>query len=148
MGVVGVGAGANADDHGADGGFLAECARGAHADYLLNAVEVKELVGIDAHRGHTHAAAHDGDALILIVAGVAEHIAHGVHADCVRKKVLRDELCPQRVSGHEDGLGDIFGHGGVMGGGGEVRHSYLSFGKIIYVDFTIFFPLRQVHPDF
>ena len=92
-------------------------ARGANADYVLHAVEVEELIGIDAYGGHAHAGSHHGNALALIKTRVALNAANVVHEHRVLKEIIGDELCPFGIAGHQYGLCEITELCGDMGSG-------------------------------
>ena len=88
----------------------------ADADDVLDAILAEQLVGIDADGGHTHAAAHHADGAALVSAGKAVHTAHVGDEARVLQKGFGDELRPQRITGHQDGLGKIAFFGAVMRG--------------------------------
>ena len=88
----GVRAGALGDDDVHDAAVLGDRAGGADADDVLHAVEVVQLVAVDSYGRHAHAAAHDGDALAVVIAGEAEHVADVGDEFCVLKVVVGDEF--------------------------------------------------------
>ncbi|CAN4015767.1 Large polyvalent protein associated domain-containing protein, partial [Dysosmobacter welbionis] len=105
VGVVGVRAGALAEHHvphlqlGGDG------TGAAHPDDVVHIIEVEQLMGVNADGGHPHAGGHDGHRRALIGAGVALDAPDVVHQLRVLQKGLRDEFGPQRIAGHQNGLG-------------------------------------------
>ena len=68
---------------------------------------MEQLVGIDAHRGHSHAASLHRDRLALILSGIAEHTADLIVADRIAQIGLCQQLGAQRVTGHQDCLGNL-----------------------------------------
>ena len=113
---IGIGVGAHAHHDVADFHIVADAAGGAHADDVLHAVEVVQLVGVDTDGRHAHAGGHHGDALALVIAGVALHAADVVDHHGVLEEGLGDELRAQRIAGHQHGTGEIALLGGDVGG--------------------------------
>ena len=75
-------------------------ARRTDADDGLHAEEVVELIGIDAHARHAHAAGHYGDALALIQPRIALNAADVVHELIIGEIGLRNVLCAERIARH------------------------------------------------
>ncbi|CAN3972997.1 3'-phosphoadenosine 5'-phosphosulfate sulfotransferase (PAPS reductase)/FAD synthetase or related enzyme, partial [Dysosmobacter welbionis] len=80
VGEVGVGRGPQGDDHIPDLHIIPDAAGGADADDGIHTEELVQLIAVNTHRGHAHTVAHDGDALALVGAGVAQHVPDGVKA--------------------------------------------------------------------
>ena len=114
--IIGVRAGAHGNHHVPQGHAVGNPAGGTNAENLFHAVKVVQLIAVDAHGGHPHAAAHDGNPLAPVGTGISQHIPHGVEADRVFQIGFRDIFCPKRVSGHQNGLGDVAGHCAVVRG--------------------------------
>ena len=93
----------------ADGSGRADPHNGFHA------VKAEQLVRVNGHGGHAHAAGHDGNALALVQPGVSLHAAHVVDQPRVGQQALRDEPGAERVAGHQDGGRKIARHGADMG---------------------------------
>ncbi|CAN4018018.1 Ribosome-associated protein L7Ae-like, partial [Dysosmobacter welbionis] len=72
---------------------------------VVHIIEVEQLMGVNADGGHPHAGGHDGHRRALIGAGVALDAPDVVHQLRVLQKGLRDEFGPQRIAGHQNGLG-------------------------------------------
>ena len=116
-GVVGIGAASHTDDDIPKLYFIGQPAGGTDADDIIYTVKVEQLIRVDSDRRASHAAALDRKSAALIGSGIAQHPADSVVADRAGEKGFRDELCPQGVAGHEDGLGDFAGNSLVVGGG-------------------------------
>ena len=71
---------------------VADAAGGAHADDVFHAVEVEQFRGIDADGRHAHAAGHDGDALAVVIAGIALNAAGVVDQHSVGEVVFGNEF--------------------------------------------------------
>ena len=82
-------------------------AGGADADDVFHAVKMKKLPAVYADGGHAHARGHHRHWYAFPTARVPLDAADVVHKHGVREKVLRDELGPEGVAGHEDGSGDV-----------------------------------------
>ena len=121
-GVVGIGAGAHADDDVAELNIVGQASCGADADDALHTEEIVQLVGINADGGHTHAAGHDRDGSALVGARVALNAADVVDQAGIGQKIFGDKLRPQGITGHEDGFGKVGGCGLDMGGRVVVGH--------------------------
>ena len=115
--VVGVGVGAHAGHDVAQMQLVGHRPGGADADDVLHAVEVVQLVGIDADGRHAHARGHDADALALPGAGVAVYAAHVVDQLGVGEVGVGDEFGAQRVAGHQYGAGEVAGLAADVRGG-------------------------------
>ena len=61
---------------------------------------------------------HDGHALALVVAGVAQHPAGLVEALHVGQEIFGDHFCPQRIARHQTGGRDLAFFSRVMGSHG------------------------------
>ena len=96
---------------------------GADADDVVHAVLGEQLIGVDADGGHPHAGGHNGDGYILVGAGIAVDAPDVVDQPGVVQEGVGDELGPQGVAGHEDGLGEIAGVGGIV----RSRHMVFPF---------------------
>ena len=105
--VVGVAGGSLGDDDILRVDVHVKAAGGADADDGLDTELAVELLRIDADGGDAHAVAHDGDALALVGAGVAEHVAGVVEADDVGHEVVRHGFGAERISWHENDLGEF-----------------------------------------
>ena len=79
----------------------------APAQDVLHAVLAVELVGVDAHGGHSHAGGHDGDGGVPVGAGVALDAPDVVDQLGIVQEGVGDEFCPQGIAGHEDCFGEI-----------------------------------------
>ena len=106
---VGVGAGALTDDDVAQLDRVLQRAGGADTHDVLHAEHGVKLPGIDADRRHAHAGCHDGDFRAAVGSGVALNAADIVDQNRVLQEVFRDELCAQRVAGHQHRLTEIAG---------------------------------------
>ena len=94
-----------------------------HADNVLHAKIVEQLVGVDTDGGHTHAGGHDGYLDALVIAGVALHAPDIVHKDGIFQEILGDKLGPQGIAGHQYGLAEADVVKNIdMRGFGEVGH--------------------------
>ncbi|SCJ40217.1 Uncharacterised protein [uncultured Blautia sp.] len=98
---MGVGRGPQGDDHIPDLHIIPDAAGGADADDGIHTEELVQLIAVNTHRGHAHTVAHDGDALALVGAGVAQHVPDGVEAHHLLQIVVRHVLGPQGVAGHQ-----------------------------------------------
>ena len=78
---------------------VGNAAGSADAENPVYVILVEQLIGIDADRGHAHAAALYGNRYAVIGAGVAVHAADGIVAYCVFQKMFCDEFRPQRSPG-------------------------------------------------
>ncbi len=105
VGEVGVRAGPLGDDQIPELQFFAEGPGGAHPDDVLHAVEVEELVGVNADAGDAHAGGHGGNLHAVVGPRPALDAPDVVHQPGVFQKGPGNELCPEGVAGHEDGLG-------------------------------------------
>ena len=81
----------------------------AYPDDVFHAEEIKQLVGVNADGGHTHAGGHDGDLHALVKAGIAIDTPDIIDQHRVFQKVFRNELCPQRITGHQHGFAEANG---------------------------------------
>ena len=79
----------------------------AYPDDVFHIVLGVKLIGVDADGGHTHAGGHDAHRGAFIEAGIALNAPDVVHQLQFRQEILRDELGPQRVAGHQYGFGEI-----------------------------------------
>ena len=103
---VGIGAGALSQHQIIHMDVLLNGACGADTDDVLHTEEVKQLVGIDADGGHTHAGGHDGDFDTLVVAGVAVDTTDIVYKNRVFKEVFCNKPGAQGIAGHQNGLAE------------------------------------------
>ena len=122
--VVGIGCCSLSDNDVEELQAVRESAGGTDADDLVYIIEVEKFIRIDADGGHAHPAAHDGNFLPFIGAGVAEHVPDFVDKFWVFEKILSNEFCAQRVARHEDGLRDFAQFCTVMRGGGVCHGNY------------------------
>ncbi len=113
-GIVGIRARAHGDDHILQLHILLESAGAADPDNVVDIIEIEELIGVDSHRGHAHAAAHNGDLLALIGAGIAQHVSDRVEANRILQIVLCDILRAKGIARHQYGFCDISGVGCIM----------------------------------
>ena len=79
----------------------------AYTDNGLHIVEVEQFVGVNADGGHAHAVAHHAHPLAVVRAGETEHAAHIVELYGILKKFLCHEFGPERITGHNHGLGNL-----------------------------------------
>ena len=138
MGKVGVGAGTLGNDDVIQVDVLLNRACRANPQNVLHAVAVKKLVGVDAHRGHTHTGGHHRHLYTVISAGIALNTADVVDQNRVFQEVFSNEFGPQRVTGHQYGLCKITGLCGNVGGGGFEHCKFLLNGWLydIFRGFT------------
>ena len=68
--------------------MILDGAGGADTDDVFHTVEVKQLVGVDADGGHTHAGCHNGYGNALPCAGITLYTAYIVYQNGVFKKVF------------------------------------------------------------
>ena len=115
-GVVGIGARCLSEDDVTQPDVVGNGAGSSDAQDALHLILVVELVGVDAHGGHAHAAALHRDADTVVCAGVAVHATDFVVADGVLQKVFCDEFGTEGVAGHENRFGDVARCGGVVWG--------------------------------
>ena len=88
-------------------GLLGIAASRTDADDIFHAVEVEQLVGVDADGGHTHTAAHHADGAAFVGAGKAQHPAHASHLPDILQKGVGNKFGTQGVTRHKDCLGEI-----------------------------------------
>ena len=115
-GVVGLAHRTGGQHHVEQLGLFGVAAGGADADDVVHIVELEQLIRIDADGRHAHAAAHHADGAALIGAGKAQHAAHTGHLTHILQEGVGNELGAQRVTGHEDRLGEIALFGAVVRG--------------------------------
>ena len=77
-----------------DMGGLLHGSGSAHTHQLLYAIEIHQLVGIDAHGRAAHAGSHDGNGLIPVKAGVPEHVSGRIELLCSCQEVFCNVFCP------------------------------------------------------
>ena len=106
-GIIALAHGTGGQHHIEQLGFVGVAAGRADADDVVHIVELVQLVGVDADGGHSHAAAHHTDGAALIGAGKAQHSTDTGDLADILEEGIRDELCPQRIAGHQDGLCEI-----------------------------------------
>lgn len=68
-------------------------ARRAYADNIVHIVEIEKLIGVDAHRRHTHTGSHNRDGLAVICSGIALNASDIVYETGVVEKSFGDILC-------------------------------------------------------
>ena len=124
-GPVGVGAGALAENQVIQPHILLQGACGADTENVFHAKDVVELVGVYADGGHSHAGSHNGDLDAPIGAGIALDAPDVIYQDGIFQEGFRNELGPQGIPGHEDGLAKVAGFGVDVGGG--IVHGSCSF---------------------
>ena len=107
--IVGVGACSHAEDDVANLNLLAHSTCRTDTHNVLNTEVVKELVGVDTDRGHTHTGSHYRNSLALPKTCVAVNTAHVVNKLCILKEGLCNKLCSEGVTGHKHGLCEIIG---------------------------------------
>ena len=95
------------------------------ADDVFHAVEIVQLIGVNADGGHAHAAGHDRNALALVKTRVALHAADVVDEFGVGEISVRDEFGAERVAGHQHGAGKISGCRRDVRSG-DIRHNKTS----------------------
>ena len=88
-------------------GLLGIAASRTDADDIFHAVEVEQLVGVDADGGHPHTAAHHADGAAFVGAGKAQHPAHASHLPDILQKGVGNKFGTQGVTRHKDCLGEI-----------------------------------------
>ena len=79
---------------------------------------MKQLIGINTHRGHPHTAAHYRDPLPAAITGITKHIAYAVKAKGLPQVIFCNPFGTGGVPGHQYGFGDLPRTGAVMGGRG------------------------------
>ena len=87
------------------------------ADDVFHAIEMEQLVGIDANGGNAHAGRHDRHRLVLIQTGIALNAANVIDQLGLGQKGVGDELRAQRIARHQHGFGKISGVAADMRGG-------------------------------
>ena len=105
--IVAVGAGTHSYCQVADMQVVVDRTSRSHTDDCLHAIEVIELIGVDADRGHTHAVSHHTYSLSLIGTCKAQHATHLVETYCIVEEFLGHQLHSQRVTRHNHRLGDF-----------------------------------------
>ena len=68
-------------------------ARRAYADNIVHIVEIEKLIGVNAHRRHTHTGSHNRDGLAVICSGIALNASDIVYEAGVVEKSFGDILC-------------------------------------------------------
>ena len=72
------------------GGYAA---RRAYADNIVHIVEIEKLIGVNAHRRHTHTGSHNRDGLAVICSGITLNASDIVYEAGVVEKSFGDILC-------------------------------------------------------
>ena len=129
-GPVGIGAGTLADDDVIQIDVILNGTGGTHADDLLYAEEVEQLVGVDADGGHSHAGSHDGNLDALVVAGVTVDTTNIVYQNGIFKESLCNKFGAQGIAGHQNGLAEADLILNIdMGSNREVGHNQFLLSK-------------------
>ena len=105
--IVAVGASTHSYCQVADVQVVVDRTSRSHTDDCLHAIEIVELISVDADRGHTHAVSHHAYSLSLIGTCKAQHTTHLVETYSIVEELLGHELHSQRVTRHNHSFGDF-----------------------------------------
>ncbi len=102
--IVGISACAHAKDNVAHFYLLLHCACRSYPYYILHIKKVEKLIGINPDCRHPHATRHDAYLCPLIRSCVSLYAPDIIDKNGILKKILRDKLRAERVTGHQHRL--------------------------------------------
>lgn len=105
--IAGAGAGTHAENHIPHLQRRIYDTGGSDADNVLHIIKVIQLIRIDSDGRHAHARCHHGHFFSIVSSGVALNTTHIVHQHSILKERVSNELCPKRVTRHQNSFGKI-----------------------------------------
>ena len=78
-----------------------ECTCRADPDNIFHIITIEQLIRINAHWRHSHAARHHRNSLALISSRITWHLAHRVDQNCIFQIMFRYKSRPQRITRHQ-----------------------------------------------